>query len=106
MNSHALTTGRGPQERRYTVEVLATLTGVGTSTIRRYERFGLVEPSRIGGGPSWYSDRDLERIKQIQRLSTDLGLDLAAVEVVLHMRERMLAMHEEIVALRRRAGIN
>jgi MerR family transcriptional regulator/heat shock protein HspR len=79
---------------------------VGTSTIRRYERFGLVEPSRTEGGPSWYSDFDIERVKQIRRLSSDLGLDLAAVEVILHMRERMLAMHDELVALRRRVGLD
>jgi MerR family transcriptional regulator, heat shock protein HspR len=106
MSGHNLNSGRRTHERRYTVEVLANLSGVGTSTIRRYVRFGLVEPIRASGGPSWYSDRDVERVRQIRRLSHDLGLNLAAVEVVLHMRERMLEMHDELVALRRRAGVD
>ncbi len=93
-------------ERRYTVEVVATLTGVGTATIRHYERLGLLEPARTVGGPTWYSDRDLERVRQIRRLSHDLGVNLAAVEVILHMRERMVEMREELTSLRRRIGLN
>ena len=79
---------------------------MGTTTIRRYERYGLVEPTRAAGGPSWYSDRDLERVKQIRRLSDDLGVNLAAVEVILHMRDRMISMHDELVSLRRRIGLD
>jgi MerR family transcriptional regulator, heat shock protein HspR len=106
MNMHCVNTVKRMHERRYTVEVLATLSGVGTATIRRYERFGLIEPSRAAGGPSWYSDRDVERVRQIRRLTNDLGLNLPAIEVVLHMRQRMLEMHDELVALRRRVGID
>jgi MerR family transcriptional regulator/heat shock protein HspR len=98
--------GDKPQARRYSVEVVATLSGVGAATIRRYERYGLVEPTRAAGGPSWYSDRDVERVKQIRRLSDDLGVNLAAVEVILNMRERMLAMHDELVSLRRRKEVD
>jgi MerR family transcriptional regulator/heat shock protein HspR len=109
ISAAAPTSGRGTgdrtHERRYSVEVLATLSGVGAATIRRYERYGLVEPTRASGGPTWYTDRDLERVRRIRRLSNDLGVNLAAVEVILHMRERMLAMHDELIALRRRIGL-
>jgi hypothetical protein len=49
MNMHCVNTAKRMHERRYTVEVLATLSGVGTATVRRYERFGLIEPSRAAG---------------------------------------------------------
>jgi MerR family transcriptional regulator/heat shock protein HspR len=92
---------KGAGERRYTIEIVARLTGVGTSTIRHYERSGLVEPARTAAGRYRYSDRDVERVRQIRRLCSDLGVNLAAVEVILHMRERMLEMNDELARLRR-----
>ena len=92
-------------ERFYSVEVVASLSGVATATVRRYERLGLVEPAQTAGGPRRYTDREVERIRQIRRLSHDLGVSLAAVEVILHMRERMLDMQRELLDLKRRVRL-
>jgi MerR family transcriptional regulator/heat shock protein HspR len=93
------------QVRFYSVEIVALLSGVPVPTIRRYERLGLVEPERTLSGLRRYSDRDVERVRQIRRLCHDLGVNLAAVEVILHMRERMLEMRREVFELKRQLGL-
>jgi MerR family transcriptional regulator/heat shock protein HspR len=77
------------------------LTGVGTSTIRHYERIGLIDPTAPSTGSHRFSDLDVERVRQINRLRHDLGVNLAAVEVILHMRQRMVEMQDELARLRR-----
>lgn len=93
-------------DRRYTIEVVAALCGVRIGTLRHYERLGLVQPKRNTGSHRWYTDADVERVRQIQRLTNDLGVNLAAVEVILHMRERMLELHRELATLRHRLGMD
>lgn len=88
--------------RLYTVGVVAMLTGVRPATIRRYERVGLIEPAPSPGGRTRYTDREVERIRQIRRLRNDLGVNLAAVEVILHMRDRILELQDELARLGRR----
>ena len=91
---------RGPEgDRRYVVHVAARLLGVHPRTLRYYEEIGLVE--RRGDAGRTYTEADLERLRMIRRLVDDLGVNLAGVEVILNMRERMLQLHDELEQLRR-----
>lgn len=74
---------------RYTIGVVARMLGVHPQTLRLYEREGLIGPNRTKGNTRLYSDEDLERMRLIMRLTRDLGVNLAGVEVVLQMRRRM-----------------
>ena len=65
-------------------------------TLRLYERLGLLKPSRSEGNTRLYSDRDLERLEFILTLTRDMGVNLAGVEVILNMREKMEAMQKEV----------
>ncbi len=65
-------------------------------TLRTYEREGLLRPSRTGGNTRVYSEEDVERIELILRLTKELGVNLAGVEVILNMREHMEAMHHQV----------
>jgi MerR family transcriptional regulator, heat shock protein HspR len=80
---------------RYMISVAAELVGMHPQTLRIYESKGLVRPGRTAGGTRLYSERDLERLKLIQRLTTELGLNLAGVA-------RVLALEDELTRLRSR----
>jgi MerR family transcriptional regulator/heat shock protein HspR len=73
--------------------------GVHAQTLRYYERAGLVEPSRSGGNKRLYSNRDIEKLRQIKTLVDDLGVNLAGVEVILRMLDRMSEMEQRIEEL-------
>jgi MerR family transcriptional regulator/heat shock protein HspR len=73
--------------------------GIHPQTLRLYERQGLLKPSRSQGNTRLYTDRDLERLEVILTLTRDLGVNLAGVEVVLNMREKMERMQKEIEEL-------
>ena len=90
------------QERqpRYVISVAAQILGVHPQTLRLYEREGLVEPKRTGGKIRLYSDYDLEKVRCIMRLTNDLGVNLAGVEAIIYMRERMLRMYMEMEMIR------
>jgi MerR family transcriptional regulator/heat shock protein HspR len=79
----------------YTLRVVAELAHVAPTQVRRYERLGLVAPVRREGGAALYGDEELARLRKIQRLVRDLGLNLAGVEVALRLTERMQAMRRE-----------
>ncbi|HMA35053.1 MAG TPA: MerR family transcriptional regulator [Chloroflexia bacterium] len=97
----------GPEdEPRYVISVAAQLLQVHPQTLRLYEREGLIEPSRSRGRIRLYSDRDIERIRVMQRLTSTLGVNLAGAEVVLNMRELILDLHREIAALRQELDID
>ncbi len=85
----------------YVISIAAQILGVHPQTLRLYEREGLVEPQRSGGKIRLYSDRDIERVRSIMRLTNDLGVNLAGAEAILYMRERMLQLHEEMDHMRR-----
>jgi MerR family transcriptional regulator, heat shock protein HspR len=74
---------------RYTISVAAELVGMHQQTLRVYESKGLVRPQRTPGGTRRYSERDLERLRVIQRLTTELGLNLAGVEHVLRLEDEL-----------------
>ena len=88
------------EEHFYTIKVAAELCEMHEQSLRMYERRGLVTPRRSAGNIRRFSDADVERIRFIKRLVDDLGVNLAAVEVILHMREQLLATQEELAALR------
>src|SRR5512137_1057135 len=73
----------------YMISVVAEMFSVHPQTLRAYEREGLLRPARTDGNTRLYSEEDLERIDLILRLTKDLGVNLAGVEVILNMRERM-----------------
>ncbi len=74
---------------RYMISVAADLVGMHPQTLRIYEQKGLVRPKRTAGNTRLYSDADLERLRTIQRLTTELRLNLAGVEVVLRMEDQL-----------------
>jgi MerR family transcriptional regulator/heat shock protein HspR len=86
---------------RYVISIAAQMLGVHPQTLRLYEREGLVEPQRSGGKIRLYSERDIDRVRCIMRLTTDLGVNLAGAEAILNMRERMMRMREEMELMRR-----
>jgi MerR family transcriptional regulator/heat shock protein HspR len=87
---------------RYMISVAADLVGMHPQTLRIYEAKGLVRPKRTAGNTRLYSDRDLERLRAIQRLTTELGLNLAGVELVLEMQEELLRARAQLARMERR----
>ena len=77
------------REPSYVISVVARMVGIHAQTLRYYERVGLVEPSRTQGNQRLYSFQDVQRLQQIQRLVSDLGVNLAGVEVILRLTERL-----------------
>ena len=78
-----------PDRPRHMISVAADLVGMHPQTLRMYETKGLVHPGRTPGGTRIYSENDLERLRLIQRLTTELGLNLAGVEQVLRMQDEL-----------------
>jgi MerR family transcriptional regulator/heat shock protein HspR len=79
----------------YTISAVADQYGIHPQTLRLYEREGLLKPSRSVGNTRLYIDSDLERLELILSLTRDLGVNLAGVEIILNMREKMDAMQHE-----------
>jgi MerR family transcriptional regulator/heat shock protein HspR len=77
-------------ERHYTIRVAAELTGLHAQSLRMYERRGLIQPRRSPGNIRLFSEADIEQICFIKRLVDELGVNLAGVEVILHMRRQLL----------------
>ena len=86
---------------RYMISVAAELVGMHQQTLRMYEARGLVRPSRTKGGTRLYSESDLERLRVIQRLTTQLGLNLAGVEHVLRLEDELRRMQARMDRLER-----
>jgi MerR family transcriptional regulator/heat shock protein HspR len=86
---------------RYMISVAAELVGMHPQTLRMYEQKGLVRPQRTAGNTRLYSEADLERLQLIQRLTTELGLNLAGVEAVLGLEEQLQRMQGRMERLER-----
>jgi MerR family transcriptional regulator/heat shock protein HspR len=86
---------------RYMISVAADLVGMHPQTLRIYEQKGLVRPKRTAGNTRLYSERDLERLRLIQRLTTELGLNLAGVEHVLRLEDQLRKMQARFDRLER-----
>jgi len=78
------------------ISVVSEQYEIHPQTLRLYEREGLLKPSRTEGNTRLYTDKDLERLEVILSLTRDLGVNLAGVEVILNMREKMEAMHRQM----------
>ena len=87
---------------RYMISVAAELVGMHPQTLRIYEQKGLVRPRRTPGNTRLYSERDVERLRLIQRLTTELGLNLAGVEAVLALRDEVERLRRRLTAMERR----
>jgi MerR family transcriptional regulator, heat shock protein HspR len=90
----------GGQEPRYVIATVARRVGVRVQTLRRYEEYGLLEPRQSGSGNTLYSDSDIDQVLRIRRLIDDLGINLAGVAAVLHLRAQLIAAQEELRRLR------
>ena len=83
----------------YMISVAADLVGMHPQTLRIYETKGLVRPKRTPGGTRLYSESDVERLRIVQRLTTELGLNLAGVELVLRLEDELRKAHAQIERL-------
>jgi MerR family transcriptional regulator/heat shock protein HspR len=85
----------------YMISVAAELVGMHPQTLRIYETKGLVRPKRTPGGTRLYSEADVERLRIVQRLTTELGLNLAGVELVLRLEDELRKAHAQIERLQK-----
>jgi len=79
----------------YMIGVAAELCGVHPQTLRQYERLGLLIPARVGAKNRLYSEEDIMRVRRIQRLTQDMGVNLAGVEIILKLQEAMEDLERE-----------
>ncbi len=84
----------------FVISIAARMVGMHAQSLRHYERLGLIRPSRSRGRVRLYSQADIERLRHIQRLVNDLGVNLAGAEVVIRLNERIRRMEEEMERLR------
>jgi MerR family transcriptional regulator/heat shock protein HspR len=89
-------TARLPPNAAFVISVAARLVGVHEQTLRYYERAGLVEPARSKGRIRLYSLYDLERVRQIRRLTDEMGVNLAGVEVIMRLTDRIRELEGRI----------
>jgi MerR family transcriptional regulator/heat shock protein HspR len=85
-----------PANAAFVISVAARLVGVHEQTLRYYERAGLVEPARSKGRIRLYSLHDLERVRQIRRLTDEMGVNLAGVEVIMRLTDRIRELEDNI----------
>jgi len=89
------------------IGIASQLCGVHPQTLRQYERLGLVSPSRVGAKNRLYSEIDIQRVKRIQRLTQELGVNLAGVEIILRLLDDMdqqrLDLEQQLDEFRRQA---
>ncbi|MBI2911118.1 MAG: helix-turn-helix transcriptional regulator [Chloroflexi bacterium] len=83
-------------EPSFVISVAARIVGMHVQTLRYYERAGLLSPTRSPGNIRLYSQADIARLRQIRRLTEELGLNLAGVEVILRMSERLARLDAEV----------
>ncbi len=101
--------GRNPKEeaRTFLISVAAELAGMHAQTLRTYDRLGLVSPSRTPGGGRRYSERDVDLLREVQRLSQDEGVNLAGIKRIIELtnhvealQSRVKELNEELATLR------
>jgi MerR family transcriptional regulator/heat shock protein HspR len=86
-------------EPRYVISIAARILGTQTYTLRYYERIGLIEPKRSQGNIRLYSDRDIDLLRRVRTLVEDMGVNLAGVEVILRLVQRMGEMQDRMAKL-------
>ena len=86
-------------EPRYVISIAARMLGIQTYTLRYYEKIGVIEPRRSQGNTRLYSESDIALLRRVKTLVEDMGVNLAGVEVILHMMERMNELQNELEQL-------
>ncbi|NOX14576.1 MAG: helix-turn-helix transcriptional regulator [Epsilonproteobacteria bacterium] len=86
----------GYEEPVYLISVVAKVLTIHPQTLRQYEREGLICPSRTDGKMRLYSQKDIDKIKMIQRLTRDLGVNLAGVDIIIQLKNK-IENYEEII---------
>jgi MerR family transcriptional regulator/heat shock protein HspR len=84
------------EHRLFMISVVSEMLGIHPQTLRLYEREGFIKPKRSGGNTRLYSEEDVEKLEMVLRLTRELGVNLAGVEVILSMREKMEQMQREM----------
>ncbi|HUI46384.1 MAG TPA: helix-turn-helix transcriptional regulator [Nitrospirota bacterium] len=84
------------EHRLFMISVVSEMLGIHPQTLRLYEREGFIKPKRSVGNTRLYSEEDVEKLEMILRLTRELGVNLAGVEVILSMREKMEQMQHEM----------
>ena len=87
---------RKKEETYYAIGVVAKMFNIHQQTLRLYEREGLLKPARSDGNTRLYSEKDLERLDLILNLSRDMGVNLAGVDIILNLREKIQEMQQQI----------
>ncbi|MFC1932567.1 MerR family transcriptional regulator [Chloroflexota bacterium] len=87
------------EEPRYVISIAARMLGVQTHTLRYYEKIGIIEPPRSKGNIRLYSDRDITHLRRAKTLMDDLGVNLAGIEVILRMAQRMAELRHHVEGL-------
>ena len=90
---------REDTEPRYVISVAARMLGVQTHTLRYYERIGIVKPVRSRGNIRLYSDRDIAWLRRVKTLMEDMGVNLAGVEVITRLTQRMAELQQRLEEL-------
>src|SRR5450755_636912 len=88
--------GKKRAKAGYMISAVAELYKLHPQTLRLYERVGLLKPSRSQGNTRLYTDSDLERLDVILTLARDMGVNLAGIEIILNMREKMIEMERQM----------
>ncbi len=84
------------RQKLFMISVVSEMLDIHPQTLRLYEREGFIKPKRSGGNTRLYSEEDVEKLEMILRLTRELGVNLAGVEVILSMREKMEQMQKEM----------
>jgi len=83
-------------EPKYVISIAARILGCEIHTLRYYEKLGVVKPYRSGGNIRYYSEADIDQLRHIKALMEDMGINMAGVEVILKLREKMVEMQRRI----------
>jgi len=83
-------------DRVFVISVAAQLAGMHPQTLRQYDRLGLVSPQRTGGGGRRYSDHDVARLREVQRLSQEEGVNLAGIKRIIELENQVVALQQRL----------
>ena len=86
-------------EPKYVISIAAKIVGIESHTLRYYEKLGLVQPYRSDGNIRYYSERDIEQLKRVKSLISDLGVNPAGAEVVVRMAEKLADLQSQVEQL-------
>ncbi|ADT97228.1 transcriptional regulator [Mycolicibacterium gilvum] len=96
MGGEYLMSGRKEEARTFLISVAAELAGMHAQTLRTYDRLGLVSPQRSSGGGRRYSQRDVDLLREVQRLSQDEGVNLAGIKRIIELTNQVEALQSRV----------